>query len=164
MHSKFPIAAALVAALTVGLAAMTALSSPAARADQVYHSQHIALQPVGDTKPLRSGFVENIHVNGPTIYAHEIYVLNGAAPTTTYQVTLNIFVGDPACAGSAGVVIPTKSITTNAAGNGRADAVFTRSDADGLRHATHGVIWTVSVGSVRPVVKYTTGCQAITLD
>lgn len=167
MGKKFPMAAALVAALTAGLAAVAAVSGPAARADQVYHSQHIALQPVGDTKPLRSGFVENIHVNGPTIYAHEIYVLNGAAPTTTYQVTLNIFVGDPACAGSAGVVIPTKSITTNAAGNGRADAVFTPSDADGLRHATHGVIWTVSVdpiGPVGPVVKYTTGCQAITLD
>jgi hypothetical protein len=160
MGKKFSMAAALVAALTAGLATVAAVSGPAARADQVYHSQHIALQPVGDTKPLRSGFVENIHTNGPTIYAHEIYVLNGAPPAT-YQVTLNIFVGDPACAGSAGVVIPTAPITTNAAGNGRADAAFTPSDADGLRHATHGVIWTVSDSSG---VKYTTGCQAITLD
>ena len=165
MRRKFSMAAALAAALTAGLAAVAALSGPAARADQVYHSQHMALRPVGGTEPLRSGFVENIHTNGPTIYAHEIYVLNGAAPATTYQVTLNIFVGDPACAGSAGVVIPTAPITTNGAGNGRADAVFTPSDADGLRHATHGVIWTVSVGSVgSAVVKYTTGCQAITLD
>jgi len=161
MRRKFSMAAALAAALTAGLAAVAALSGPAARADQVYHSQHMALQPVGGTEPLRSGFVENIHTNGPTIYAHEIYVLNGAAPATTYQVTLNIFVGDPACAGSAGVVIPTAPITTNAAGNGRADAAFTPSDADGLRHATHGVIWTVSDSSG---VKYTTGCQAITLD
>lgn len=158
---KVSMAAALVAALTAGLAAAAAVSGPAARADQVYHSQHIALQPVSDAEPLRSGFVENIHVNGPTIYAHEIYVLNGAVATTTYQVTLNVFVGDPDCAGSDVVVIPTKSLTTNAAGNGRADTVFTPSDADGLRHATHGVIWTVSIG---PVVKYTTGCQAITLD
>ena len=66
------------------------------------------LQPVGGAEPLRSGFVENIHTNEPTIYAHEIYVLHGAAPAS-YQVTLNIFVGDPACAGSAGVVIPTVS-------------------------------------------------------
>jgi hypothetical protein len=161
MRRTFSMAAALAAALTAGLAAVAALSGPAARADQVYHSQHIALQPVGGTEPLRSGFVENIHTNGPTIYAHEIYVLNGAAPATTYQVTLNIFVGDPACAGSAGVVIPTAPITTNAAGNGRADAAFTPSDADGLRHATHGVIWTVSDSSG---VRYTTGCQAITLD
>jgi hypothetical protein len=160
MRSKFSMAAASVAALTAGLAAAAALSGPAARADQVYHSQHIALHPVG-AEPLRSGFVENIHANGPTIYAHEIYVLNGAGPSTTYQVTLNIFVGDPACRGSAGAVLPTAPITTNAAGNGRADAVFTPSDADGLRHATHGVIWTVSDG---PAVKYRTECQAITLD
>jgi hypothetical protein len=160
MRSKFSIAAALVAALTVGLAAVAALSGPAARADQVYHSQHIALQAVGH-EPLRSGFVENIHANGPTIFAHEIYVLNGAEPATTYQVTLNVFVGDPTCAGSAGVVIPTATITTNTAGNGRADAVFTPSDAAALRHATHGVIWTVSDGSV---VEYSTGCQVVTLD
>jgi hypothetical protein len=160
MRSKFSMAAALVAAITAGLAAAAALSGPAARADQVYHSQHIALHRVG-TEPLRSGFVENIHANGPTIYAHEIYVLNGAGPATTYQVRLNIFVGDPACTGSAGAVLPTASITTNAAGNGRADAVFTPSDAEGLRHATHGVIWTVSDGSV---VEYRTECQAITLD
>ena len=162
MGKKFSMAAAL----TAGLAAVAAVSGPAARADQVYHSQHIALKPVG-TEPLKSGFVENIHVNGPTIYAHEIYVLNGAAAATTYQVTLNVFVDDPGCAGSAGVVLPTAPITTNAAGNGRADTVFTPSDADGLRHATHGVIWTVSVdpvGPVPPVVKYTTACQAITLD
>jgi hypothetical protein len=160
MRSKFSMAAALVAALTAGLAATAALSGPAAHADQVYHSQHIALHPVG-AEPLRSGFVENIHANGPTIYAHEIYVLNGAGPATTYQVTLNIFVGDPACTGSAGVVLPTAAITTNAAGNGRADAVFTPSDAAALRHATHGVIWTVSDGSV---LKYSTECQAVTLD
>lgn len=161
MRSKFSMAGALVAALTAGLAAVAALSAPAALADQVYHSQHIALQPVGRAEPLRSGFVENIHANGPTIFAHEIYVLNGAGPATTYQVTLNIFVGDPACAGSAGAVIHTASITTNAAGNGRADAVFTPSDAAALRHATHGVIWTVSDGSG---VKYSTGCQVVTLD
>ena len=160
MRSKFSMAAALGAALTAGLAAVAALSGPAARADQVYHSQHIALQAVGH-EPLRSGFVENIHANGPTIFAHEIYVLNGAGPATTYQVTLNIFVGDPACAGSAGAVITTASIITNAAGNGRADAVFAPSDAAALRHATHGVIWTLSDGSV---VKYRTGCQAVTLD
>jgi hypothetical protein len=161
MHSKFPIAAALVVALTVGLAAVTALSSPAARADQVYHSQHIALQPVGN-EPLRSGFVENIHVNGPTIFAHEIYVLNGAEPTAAYQVTLDIFAASPACAGSADVEISTATITTNTAGNGRGDAVFRPSDVPAtLRHATIGVIWTVSDSSG---VEFSTGCQVVTLD
>jgi hypothetical protein len=157
MRSKFSISAALVA----GLAAVAALSGPAARADQVYHSQHIALQPVGH-ETLRSGFVENIHVNGPTTFAHEIYVLNGAESATTYQVTLNIFALDPTCAGSPGLVIPTAAITTNTAGNGRGDAVFRPSDVHAtLRHATHGVIWTVSDSSG---VEFSTGCQVVTLD
>jgi hypothetical protein len=161
MRSKFSISAALVAALTAGLAAVAALSGPAARADQVYHSQHIALQPVGN-EPLRSGFVENIHVNGPTIFAHEIYVLNGAEPATTYQVTLNIFALDPTCAGSPDLVIPTAAITTNTAGSGRGDAVFRPSDVPAtLRHATSGVIWTVSDSSG---VEFSTGCQVVTLD
>jgi hypothetical protein len=160
MRSKLSMAAAVVAALTAGLAATAALTSPAARADQVYHSQHITLRPVGD-EPLRSGFVENIHANGPTIFAHEIYVLNGAEPATIYQVTLNIFVDDPACAGSTPVMITTATITTNTTGHGRADAVFTPSDAAQLRHATHGVIWTVSDSSG---VEFSTGCQVVTLD
>ena len=162
MRSNFSIAAALVAALTAGLAAVTALSGPAAHADQVYHSQHIALQPVAGA-PLRSGFVENIHANGPTIFAHEIYVLNGAEPATTYHVTLTI-VPDKTCATGSSLVIPTATFTTNAAGNGQGDAVFQPSAVPpDLRHATVGVTWTVWVGS-DVNVKYTTGCQVVTLD
>jgi hypothetical protein len=147
--------------MTLGLAAATALPGPVARADQVYHSAHIALHPVGD-EPLRSGFVQNIHANGPAVFAHEIYVLNGAAPATTYQVTLTIFVRDPACAGSAGLVVPTAAITTNTAGNGRGDAVFRPSDVPApLRHATHGIIWTVSDSSG---TQYSSGCEVVTLD
>jgi len=59
-----------------------------ASADGVYHSEHIALTPVG-TQPLRTGFVENIHANGPVVFAMERYVLNGASPETNYQVALN---------------------------------------------------------------------------
>ena len=161
MRSKLSIAAALAAILTVSLAAVTALPGPAARADQMYHSHQIALHPVGD-EPLRSGFVENIHASGPIIFEHEIYVLNGAEPATTYQVTLNIFPFNPTCAGSAGVVLPTAAITTNAAGNGSGDAVFHPSDVPTtLRHATHGAIWTVSDSSG---TEFSTGCQVITLD
>jgi hypothetical protein len=126
MGSRFAIAAAVVAALTVGLAAGAVLPGPAARADDVYRSAHIALHPVGD-EPLRSGFVENIHANGPAIFAHEIWVLNGAQPGTTYQVTLDIFVRDPACTSSP-ALIPAAAIATNAAGNGAGDAVFSPSD------------------------------------
>jgi hypothetical protein len=48
------------------------------------------LVPVSDA-PLQSGFVVNIHPNGPVIFAHEIYQLNGAAPSTTYQVMLMVY-------------------------------------------------------------------------
>jgi hypothetical protein len=159
MRSRFAIAAS-VAALTLGLAAAAALPGPAARADQVYHSAHIALHPVGG-EPLRSGFVENVHANGPIVFAHEIYVLNGAEPATAYQVTLNIFVRDPTCTSSP-VLLPTAAITTNAAGNGRGDAVFRPSDVPApLRHATHGIIWTVSDSAG---VEFSSGCEVVTLD
>jgi hypothetical protein len=57
--SRLLLAAALV---------MTAIAvaAPLAAADAVYHSQHIALNPIGDA-PLRSGFVENIHADGPQV-------------------------------------------------------------------------------------------------
>jgi hypothetical protein len=161
MRTRFAVSAAAVAAMTLGLAAATAVAGPVASADQVYHSAHIALHPVGD-EPLRSGFVENIHANGPVIFAHEIYVLNGAEPATSYQVTLNIFVRDPACASPAGLVLPTAAFTTNAAGNGSGDAVFRPSEVPAsLRHATHGIIWTVSDSSG---IQYSSGCEAVTLD
>jgi hypothetical protein len=64
-------------------AALSVLLLPGTAAgDAVYHSHHVALHPVGGA-PLRSGFVENIHPNGPQVYAHEVYVLNGAQPDTT---------------------------------------------------------------------------------
>lgn len=106
--------------------------------------------------------MENAHANGPTIIAHEQYVLNAAQPTTTYQVTLNIFVRDTTCAGSAGVVFPTAVITTNTAGNGSGDAFFLPSGVPAvLRNATHGFIYTVSDSSG---VQYSSGCVVVTLD
>src|SRR5215207_2754542 len=101
----------------VCIAVASALAWPGgAAADQAYHTEHLALEPVADA-PLRSGFVVNAHANGQSIYANERYVLNGAAPDATYQVTLLIFPGDVACAG-AGTPIPTAELATNAAGNG----------------------------------------------
>jgi hypothetical protein len=106
--------------------------------------------------------VEEAHANGPTIVAHEEYVLNGGQPPTAYQVTLNIFVRDPTCAGFAGVVFPTAFITTDAAGNGSGDAFFLPSGVPAvLRNATHGFIYTVSDSSG---VRYSSGCVVVTLD
>jgi len=121
-----------LAAMIVG--ASVVLAGPAV-ADSVYHSAHYNLTAV-NAAPLRSGFVENIHANGPIVYAHEQYVLNGAAPNTTYHVVLMIFPGDTTCSGTPAVTIPTATIHTNAAGNGVAYHVFTPADADGLRGAT----------------------------
>jgi hypothetical protein len=139
--------------------AVTVLYAGPASADGVYRSSHIALNPVGGAS-LRNGFVENIHANGPIVYAHEQYVLNGAAANTTYQVVLMIFPGDPTCSSSP-LSIPVATVETNAAGNGNGFHVFTPADADGLRGTTVGGMWTVSAGGSPD---YQTGCETIVLD
>jgi hypothetical protein len=74
--------AATVAAVAASTLLATGLTGASAWGDAVYRSRHIALRPVGSA-PLRSGFVENIHANGPTVYAMERYALVGAAPAAT---------------------------------------------------------------------------------
>jgi len=130
-----------------------------AGADAVYPSQHIPLHPVG-TAPLTTGFVENIHANGPNVYAHEVYVVVGASPMTSYDVTIAVYVQDPACS-TTPLQIVTATLTTDAGGSGRADAFFSPEDADGLRGAWHGAIWSLSVSGA-PV--YQTDCSTIVLD
>ena len=146
-----------LAAATASIAALAALPSMAA-GDAVYHTQHMALEPVGD-EPLRSGFVQNIKANGPTIYAHEVYVLTGAAPRASYTVT-NHFFDEPTCAGTE---FPTDTalLRTNRAGNARADVFFVPADVAGLE-GVHGVLWTVQHPGGDPI--YQTGCSTVTLD
>lgn len=144
---------------SAALCAIMVVSTGPAFADSVYHSSHYNLTAV-NAAPLRSGFVENIHPNGPTVYAHEQYVLNGAAPNTTYQVVLMIFPGDTTCS-STPISIPTATIPTNSAGNGVADHVFTPADANGLHGTTVGGMWTISSGGS---ADYQTGCETIVLD
>lgn len=147
----------LVSLVVLGIVVMAGAVS--ARADAVYHSQHVALSPVG-AAPLRSGFVENIHADGPNVYAHEQYVVNGAEPDTTYQVVLMIFPLDTTCSSSP-IMIPTAVITTNAAGNGSAYHVFTPADADGLHGLTVGGMWFLMNGNT---AEYTTSCATVHLD
>ncbi len=130
-------------------------------ADQFFHTERIPLHAVGGAS-LHDGFVVNIHANGPQIFAHEGYVLVGAAPDTTYSVSLQIFLDDPTCSGASPLMVPTASFTTNAAGNGTADAVFHPGDVPQmLRNATHGIIWQFSTGGQ---VAFETACTAVTLD
>jgi hypothetical protein len=119
------------------------------------------LEPVGGA-PLRSGFVQNIKANGPTIYAHEVYVLNGAAPRATYTVTNNFFFDNPTC-DDPGRNFPsdTAQLRTNRAGNGRADVFFVPADAAGFE-GVHGVMWTIK--NAAGEVAYQTGCSTVTLD
>ena len=76
--------------LITAVAGCMLLVPDVATGDAVYHSQHVLLHSAAGA-PLRSGFVENIHPNGPMVYAHEVYVLNGAQANTSYQVTLLLF-------------------------------------------------------------------------
>ena len=62
----------------LAVAAVGLVSAHVASADAVYHSEHMELKPVAGA-PLRSGFVQNIHANGPKVYARERYVLNGSS-------------------------------------------------------------------------------------
>src|SRR5262245_23454847 len=105
-------------------AVVVAVFAPVAAADGVYPTAHLALTPVGDA-PLRSGFVQNAKANGPVIYAHELFVLNGAAPLTTYTVTRHFF-GAETCTGGFGSD-DMAEIKTNGAGNGRGQAVVPAS-------------------------------------
>jgi hypothetical protein len=144
----------------IGAAAAALILVPTALGDAVYHSDHIALSPLGGAS-LRSGFVENIHPNGPIVFAHEEYVLNGAAPTTTYSVTLHISdAADTSCS-SPLVSLTTATFSTNEAGNGTAEAVFSPGDVDGLHDSTVHGQWMISSGGT---VEYVTACVSIQLD
>jgi len=146
-------------ATILGLLACATALAPAASADRVYHSQHLVLTPVGSA-PLRSGFVENIKAEGPMVYAHELFVLNGASPSTTYTVVRNFFYLEPECSGDAFVEEVT-DLRTNAAGNGRSDFFVRPADVAGFEGLS-GVYFAVTdeTGSVL----YRTACSAVTLD
>jgi hypothetical protein len=143
--------------LFVAIAALAIV--PTAAGDAVYHSQHIPLAPVAAGES-GSGFVENIHANGPNVFAHEEYVVSGALPQTMYSVELHVFSGT-ACTGKLLLDAQTQTITTNPAGNGSAHAVFTPADATLIRGQTVYAYWTLSTSQG---VAYETTCQTIQLD
>jgi hypothetical protein len=149
----------LVLAVASGLLVVAVTASPAL-ADRTYHSTHIALTPVGDA-PLRTGFVENIHANGPNVFAHENYLVNGAIPNTDFHVEISVWVGNTACTGDPSFTMETATLSTNGAGNGHANHVFSPEDASGVRNTTDGATWTLSTngGAV-----YTSACETISID
>jgi hypothetical protein len=147
-------------ALAASVAAIGVSTTPA-HADRVYHSEHLELAPVGDAS-LKSGFVQNIKAEGPVVYAHEIFALNGAGPKATYTVTRNFFPFDPDCGGDNGVFASDVArLTTNGSGNARADLFVRPEEAAGFE-GVHGVKWTVHNGA--GAVAYRTRCTRVTLD
>jgi hypothetical protein len=144
-HILVLVATAVLAAAFVGTAI----------ADQVYHTQRLELNGVGGAPG--GGMVVNIHPNGPNVYAHEIYTLSHAVPGT-YQVSLNLFLTSLDCTGAT-AALPTAMLTTNAAGNGRADVKFTPEDAAAIRHMTFSISWTLAGPAT-----YATACTVVTLD
>ena len=138
--------------------AAIALAVPAtAGADAAYHTERLPLH--GLAGATGGGMVVNVHANGPNVYAHEIYTLRHALPGT-YQVTLHIFPAAAGCTGAPLLELPTAQLTTNGAGNARADVVFTPADADGLRGATYTIRWTLGSADAT----YATDCTTVTLD
>jgi hypothetical protein len=98
--------------------------------------------PVGSA-PLRSGFVEDIKAKGPQIYAHEIFVLNGALPNAGYRVTRNFLAQDPRCGGNLAFHDDAATLTTNVAGNAHGDIFITPEQITPGSEGVHGVSWTV---------------------
>ena len=144
-------------ALAIAVSCTVALAG-AASADSAYHTQRFLLS--GDDGAGGGGMVVNAHANGPTIYSHEVYVLNSAVPGT-YQVTLNVFDTSLNCTGELRV-FDTATLTTDAEGNGAADATFTleQVDSTGLRPGTVSAYWELSGLEA----SYSTACTVITLD
>lgn len=154
--SRALVAGALLLCL---MAAMAMAVAAPALADSVYPSQHIPLISV-DGAPLASGFVENIHTNGPRVFAHERYVLIGAAPATEYQATIQIYDAPDATVPIA--PMQTVAFTTNGVGNGVGRFTLMLS---GVPAAFHGLTlyleWELSTGGV---VAYKTARSAVVLD
>jgi hypothetical protein len=144
-------------ALVAALAALTFVS--VAAADQFFHTSHAELMPIGDA-PLRSGFVNDIHTQGVTIGAQELYQLNGALPNTTYSVALWIYPrGSGSCDGAPVRMFTTETITTNGAGNGEAQHTFLANPNPPPPNPVPTPIkWVVSLNGVP---QYETGCVLV---
>jgi hypothetical protein len=152
----------LVAAAMLVTVILTVMVSVVA-ADGVYHSDHIAFNPVGD-QPLQSGFVQNIHSNGPQLYAVERYVLNGASPNTEYYIQPLVYLADEDCTNEQVPFPVENTITTNNVGNGTSLVTLPPEAAAGLAGFTINVRWQLLLGSPDGPVQYETDCAVIILD
>ena len=131
-------------------------------ADAVYHSERLAFEPVLDAAG--SGWVENIHPNGPKVFAAELYGLRAAEPNATYTIWLIIDSSELACDFESLAIPMAAALETNTAGNGTtpADFFFTPQGVPTcLRNASFPIHWEATLaGSLTHVTNPT----AVTLD
>ena len=149
----------VLAVLTTGIAAVSIVAlAPAAP----FPAERYPLVAVGG-EPLDSGFVMNIHPNGPQVYARHVYVLNGARSDASYQAVISIWTSNVECSGTPAFVLPVAVLQTNGVGNGRAEVVHTPEDLAGLgiRGLTIGGEVTFLRGGS---LAYTAGCRVVELD
>ncbi len=132
-------------------------------ADDVYRSDHIPFNPVGD-QPLRMGFVENIHSDGPQVYAVERYVLNGASPNTQFYIKPLVYLANAGCTDGLVPFPVENTISTNHVGNGTTLVTLPPEAAAGLDGLTINVRWQLVVGTPDGPVAYETDCAVIVLD
>jgi hypothetical protein len=150
--------------LAAGVMALALLSggTTSVRADAVYHTERLTLNPVGGASG--TGMVVNIHPNGPEVYAIEQYQLSGAEPGETYLVWLHLYIGAEDCADDPVGSLNTAQIETNVAGNGTGQLVLTPEDiaAAGLQAGmSFPISWTVTQDGV---TTHATDCTIVTLD
>ena len=142
----------------VSAAAVAAFVVSPALADQIFHTTHASLHAVAGA-PLQSGFVTDIHTNGNVNAAHEEYQLNGAQPSTTYQVQLVIYASQ-GCLGTPFLTIPTVTLTTNGTGNGNAKFVFPAGPPNNPPLEV-GIVWQFLSNGV---TVYATDCVPVAID
>ena len=162
MKARTRIVGAYRRLLAVLAAGVVTASFAAVAAAASFPAQHFSLAPVSG-EPLRHGFVEVIHPNGPQIYARHVYQLNGAGSNRSYDVVISIWTSSLACADAPDFVLPVAVVATNVAGNGQADVVHDPEllDALGRRGLTIGGNVTL-LHEGTPA--YTTACRVVELD
>jgi hypothetical protein len=140
-----------------------ALSAGPAAADSVYHTERLALEPVGGAQG--TGMVVNIHPNGPTVFAAERYALRGAEANASYTVWLVIDATALTGCDFPGLTIPMKAdLRTNAAGNGTSPADFffaPEGIPPCLRDRSFPIHWEVTLGGA---LTHETDATIVTLD
>ncbi len=151
---------ALVGALALVLMPLTVVV-----ADKVFHSQRLsfsltAFGALHEHPELRSGHVVDIHANGPQIGALERYMINGAKPTTSYQVILHLL--DGGYAGDQIALVHTTTLETDTHGNARGQVVFTAEQLAPFAGMVFGVQWTLVADD--NIIAYETPCIIVAVD